>query len=249
MDDFLGFFSGFDGIRRLKQLEVGLMKRADVVFTSSSYLREKMKSIYRFELKDPPNLVNNGISSTLFERGGNGNFGNIGVLKTGGFLNIMYMGTVGEWIDFDIIINILREKPNVKFTIIGPIDTKVPRHSRINYVGPVEHNQLPDYALLADALIMPFRLNELVRSVDPVKIYEYIFFQKPVFAINYKEMHKFLPFVTLYSNKEELLQLVEDLQDGKAEVHSKAEIITFLKQNTWDVRCKQIVSILEGDST
>ncbi|RAR42392.1 hypothetical protein [Paenibacillus sp. MDMC362] len=248
MDDFLGFYSGMNGIDRLKQLEIDLVKRSDVIFTSSSYLKEKMKSIYRDELKEPPLLVNNGISSTLFKKGDINDSAIINISKSEGLLNLMYIGTIGNWIDFETILYMLQQNPIVKFTMIGPVDVNVPRHSRINYIGAVKHEQLTTYANNADAFIMPFKLSELVRSVDPVKIYEYILFNKPVLAIDYGEMHKFLPFVNLYANKEELLKLVGDLQTDKIETYSRKKALSFLNHHTWSARAEQIVSILEGVS-
>lgn len=248
MDDFLGFYSGMNGIDRLKQLEIDLVKRSDVIFTSSSYLKGKMKSIYRDELKGTPLLVNNGISSTLLKKGDMNDSAIINMSKSVKLLNLMYIGTIGDWIDFDTIISMLQQNPGVKFTMIGPVDTNVPRHSRIDYVGALKHDQLATYANLADAFIMPFKLNELVRSVDPVKIYEYIFFNKPVLAIDYGEMHKFLPFVNLYTNEEGLLKLVRDLLNNKIETYSREVALSFLDHHTWSARAKQIVSLLEGVS-
>ena len=40
-------------------------------------------------------------------------------------------------------------------------------------------------------MIMPFKLNELVKSVDPVKLYEYINYNKPIISIFYQEIKRY----------------------------------------------------------
>ncbi|WII37167.1 hypothetical protein [Paenibacillus thiaminolyticus] len=244
MDDFLGFYKETKEIERLQTLEIALVQRADIVFSSSTYLKNKIVSSYQSYLKSKPIVINNGISSDLFHQKPATTI-NKQVSKKDK-LELLYIGTIDEWIDFQLIINILNHIPNVVFTMIGPVNTKVPSHSRLNFGGVVEHNKLANYANVADALVMPFKLNELTRAVDPVKIYEYIHFNKPIFAINYEEMHKFQPFVSLYSDEAELYKLILHLQNGSFKMYSEDEAKDFLSTSTWGVRCKQIVDVLKG---
>lgn len=250
MDDFLSFYPFSPRLDRLKALEASLVAQSNLIITSSSYLQNKMTSSYRKHIGNTPIVINNGISPTLINSirpGLNINVLYVQTKKSGqNATNIMYIGTIGEWIDFELILGILHQVPNVNFTMVGPIDTKVPSHPRLIFMGMVEHQKLSEVAATADAFIMPFKLTELIRSVDPVKIYEYIYFHKPIFAINYGEMQKFLPFVHLYSSEAELLGLIEDLQNDRIEMYSEDESIQFLQRNTWSSRCKQIVEVLEG---
>ncbi|MGG4394309.1 hypothetical protein ABEX25_08335 [Paenibacillus thiaminolyticus] len=244
MDDFLGFYNNPKEIERFRSLEITLVQRADIVFSSSTYLKNKMVSSYQDYLRASPIVINNGISSALCEQRSVAAI-NKQVSKKNK-LELIYIGTIDKWIDFELIINILNQIPNVVFTMIGPVNTKIPSHSRLYFVGVVEHNKLANYANEADALVMPFKLNELTRAVDPVKIYEYIHFNKPIFAINYEEMHKFQPFVSLYSDEAELYRLVMHLQSGSFKMYSEDEAQKFLSKSTWEVRCKQIVDVLKG---
>lgn len=246
MDDFLGFYEGDSRIDRLRELEVDLVQNADIVFTSSAYLKQKLISSYSSYLKSPPIVINNGISTTLFADKEVISRDEQVIVREEHITNLMFIGTVGDWIDFELIISLLEQIPYLIFTIIGPIETKVPAHSRINYIGVVEHSKIRYYADLADAFIMPFKLNELVRAVDPVKIYEYIYFRKPILAIDYEEMHKFLPFVLLYSSEEEVVHFLIKIRAGEYQQHSEESIMNFLNKNTWNVRCREIADILKG---
>lgn len=220
-----------------------MVKRADRVITSSEYLRNKMISSYREYLTSEPFVVNNGISLSIMKKNEKASY-----LKSenNNLLNLMYIGTIGKWMDFDLILRVLDQVPECMFTLVGPVEANVPSHPRIQCAGTVKHDQLSGVAQTADALVMPFMLNELVRAVDPVKMYEYIYFNKPILAIDYAEMQKFKPFVHLYSEENELINLVKKVLDNKIERYSHTDAMNFLRNNTWENRCKHIVRILEG---
>lgn len=245
MDDFLGFYPGFNVLDRFRELEIRLVKRADLVITSSEYLKNKMVKSYGEYMKSDPIVLNNGISTSLLKDDGAVAEENT---PSSNLLNLMYIGTIGAWMDFDILLCLLDRLPDCVLTLVGPVETMVPSHPRIRCAGTVKHDELADYARKADVLIMPFVLNELVRAVDPVKIYEYISFGKPIVAIDYDEMHKFLPFVHLYSSENELISSITQVREGNLAVHDREQAMKFLKASTWEERGKRIVRILEGVS-
>ena len=97
----------------------------------------------------------------------------------------------------------------------------------------------------SDALIMPFVLNELILSVNPVKLYEYIYSSKPCLAPRYGESEAFGDYVYLYESKEECCRTINELINGKGAKHSKDENITFALSNTWKERVEQIEKIIQ----
>ncbi len=50
---------------------------------------------------------------------------------------------------------------------------------------------------------MPFKLNDIVEAVDPVKLYEYINFNKDILTISYKEIERFSKFTYSYDGYDE----------------------------------------------
>ena len=89
---------------------------------------------------------------------------------------------------------------------------------------------------------MPFKLNELITSVDPVKLNEYINYNKPIISIYYDEIKRFSPFVSFYENKEDLNSLLESMIKNKfPKKYSDKQRIEFLESNTWDERIKTIL--------
>ena len=98
---------------------------------------------------------------------------------------------------------------------------------------------------IADALFMPFIVNELVLSVNPVKLYEYIYSGKPCLAARYPESEKFKDFAYLYQGDEEFGALISRLEAGTLEPRkSLKDCRDFAMENTWDVRYSKIKDIL-----
>ena len=87
----------------------------------------------------------------------------------------------------DLIIKSLGYIPNIQYLLFGPAETKIPKHHGIIHCGPIEHQFVPSIMSMADTLVMPFKISELVRSVDPVKVYEYICSGKPALVVGYEE--------------------------------------------------------------
>lgn len=241
MDDFLGFYPGRKQVDRLKELEINLIKQTNLLFASSQFLKIKLEKTYGSYLTSPPIVINNGIKSDLLESLSS-NYWRKENLRAQ--INIVYIGTIGEWIDFDLILAVLDKIPRVVITMIGPVDTKTPTHERLKFEGTIVHEQLPDFARRADAFIVPFKISDLIRAVDPVKVYEYICFQRPIFAIEYEEMKKFLPFIRMYSNTEELVEQINLLVNNEVEMYTQSEATDFLEKNTWDMRIKDITEYL-----
>jgi len=86
----------------------------------------------------------------------------------------LYIGTISSWFDFESIILMLDKNESANFVLIGPVDISIPKHNRLHYFGTFSRDYLPFFMLNAHVLTMPFKVNQLIESVDPVKIYEYI---------------------------------------------------------------------------
>jgi teichuronic acid biosynthesis glycosyltransferase TuaH len=248
MDDILAFPQSQQSETYLRVLEEKLLRSADIVIASSTVLRTKM--ISRGARSDV-HIVNNAVSSSLLNVSRNAAIPSI--QKKDKQHNrrffILYIGTVAGWIDFQMIKDLLERHEDVEITLIGPIETSIPEHPRLKAIGAVNHSRLHDYAMTADALIMPFVVNELIEAVDPVKVYEYISFMKPSLIVRYLETMKFDKYVYLYNGFEELSHWLTHIQEDHAPKASNIEIIEFLQQNTWEQRAVEIQKIVEKQAS
>lgn len=159
---------------------------------------------------------------------------------------LMYIGTISEWFDFDAILFSLENNPKTHVVLFGPTDITIPTHERVHYMGTIERKYIFTIMSFANVLIMPFKVNELIRSVNPVKIYEYIYAAKPVIVSKYEETEKFSKFVYTYITKEDFSTLISKLVIGqKACLTDKEEMKAFALANTWNSRYKLLRMLLQ----
>lgn len=240
MDDMLEFHTNDRLNSQIETNERMLYQRADYVFCSSNYLKNKI--IYRYGNRDVV-VVNNAIKSDISP-----NTLPIPDEKKLFFkkenFNISYIGTISEWIDKDLMVKIVEHFPNVCFNLFGPLCTSLPAHSNIRHCGVVDHSHVFSVMEASDALIMPFVVNELIRSVNPVKLYEYIYSGKPCLAPSYEESMPFSDFVLLYHSHEECKEMISCLLNKTYMPPSKEDCRGFSLNNTWKSRAKVIAGII-----
>lgn len=250
MDDLVEF--GGDTMEesiRLKilQEEKALIQRADIVVCSAEYLRHKILSRAGM-LNKKAIVVNNAIEMPEYKT-----IDNIDYSEVEDKINILskisnnhiYIGTISSWFDFDTIIYAVNNNTTLHFTLIGPSSVSIPKHDRIHYLGTVERKYIFRIMSFATSLIMPFKVNELIKSVNPVKLYEYIYTGKPVIASRYGETEKFKDYVSLYSSSEEFLSIINKIDITEFDEAYQYSCIEFVKKNTWKERCLQIMDYLQ----
>lgn len=244
MDDFMEF----SPIKKNSKLsrsyfmaENDLINRADFIFASSKYLKEKLQ--FRYHLNKEIYVINNALSNVLLSSK------NIQVKinypEKNGFVDFLYIGTISQWFNFKLVIKSLKHFKNIRFILIGPTETAIPKHKCIIYLGTKMHYELNSYMSKADALVMPFYVNDLIKSVNPVKLYEYIYSGKPIITCNYDEIDQFDKYVYRYDTEEEFINLIQKLLENKLAVKLRKDRISFLLKNTWQERTKEILEILQ----
>jgi glycosyltransferase involved in cell wall biosynthesis len=104
---------------------------------------------------------------------------------------IVFTGAiVAVKLDIPLLVTLARARPSWSFALVGPIGPGEPnmdvsalrREANIHLLGPRSYAQLPDVLRGADAGLIPYALNELTRSIFPMKVYEYLAAGLPVVA-------------------------------------------------------------------
>lgn len=219
-------------------VEQRLIKRADLIFASSKRLIECIPNMQKAL------LIRNGYVP-----------GNIMEIDEASFkkqYKIGYFGTISEWFDFKLLTDSLIIHKDIQYHLIGPTENNrlgdeekrileqgKNKDGQIVYHGLVEHSELQNFIKDYDALMMPFKVNETILSVDPVKLYEYISCGKCIISVWYPEIDRFSPFVYFYRDEVEYESLLKELITNgfkpKYDINQQHE---FLSKNTWEERCE-----------
>ena len=243
MDDALEFPDVKSNIKRQTQLfdlEQNLVRRADIIFCSSDFLRQKLIQRYG-TIKI--SVINNAVNVPRIDVPMASLPAQIETAFAGPRRKIVYVGTISEWFDFELLIKSLEEFKDIEYLLIGCHDTPVPSHDRIKYLGPIEHKFVFPVMARADILVMPFVLNELVMSVNPVKVYEYISSSKPALVKRYPETERFSEFVYLYDSHQEYLSAIREIADkGYQGRRNREQCQEYMHTNTWGQRVPGMVA-------
>lgn len=156
--------------------------------------------------------------------------------------NICYFGTISNWFDWEIIQLLIKKYSNICFHIFGPVNSQISEvlDDRIIMYGSVNHELLYSYTENMDCFIMPFKINDVIMSVDPVKLYEYIYLNKNIIVPFYPEIKRFEPFVFFYNNFSDIENALSVLMKIDAVKYSNELRIDFLKMNSWEYRAHEV---------
>ena len=225
----------------METLEKRLMEEADYIFVSAESLGNKLKR--KYDLKRSMAVINNAITDKITSYPAS--TPDVEIPDN----SLVYIGTISEWIDFSNLLRLLGQYPELNIVMFGPMRTqKFPNHPRLIYKGSISHDKILGVMNKSNALIMPFVVNDLIESVNPVKLYEYAYAGKPILASRYSETEKFGKRVSLYSSYEEMSSFTQNVLKGDYNVNTE-DMRQFAIDNTWTARAHEIKKILDEEKT
>jgi len=110
-------------------------------------------------------------------------------------------------------------------------------------MGCISKDQLPEIIAGFDICLYPFKKNNFLDTIDPVKIYEYLALNKPVLAINSQEIKKFNKLIETYDDYNELEKKLNKIIPPP---FSEEERINFIKENSWYSRVTYAMGIIDA---
>ena len=161
---------------------------------------------------------------------------------------IGYFGTIGEWMDYDLVKHLATSRPDWTFLFVGfaATDVGVLRECpNIVLPGSQPYEDLPRWAKAFDVAIYPPRVNRQVKHSNPLKLREYLATGKPVVAVTTPETARFGDVVALADTPEAFLAAVERalLEDTPEAARKRMDSVKGL---SWDARFRETVSVVES---
>jgi glycosyltransferase involved in cell wall biosynthesis len=160
--------------------------RADLVLASAPALVERLRTISS-NVVHAPNVADTGLFATALEPGEVDP-----QLEALARPRIVFHGAVvATKLDVGLLVELARLRPAWTIALVGPVGLGDPhtdvaaleREPNIRLLGRRPHDDLPAVLRGADAAIIPYALNELTRSIFPMKVYEYLAAGLPVVSV------------------------------------------------------------------
>ncbi|GAB4259828.1 glycosyltransferase [Thermincola ferriacetica] len=154
---------------------------------------------------------------------------------------IGYFGAIASWFDFDLFLGVAKRNPQWTFVLVGPLLTDTPPiPNNVKILGPKDYRDLPKYLRFFDVCTIPFVVNRLTKSTNPVKLYEYLAAGKPVVSTPLPEVTRFNEVVSIVSSVNEFEAAVKKYLAGEDGQLSLARQ-KVARDNSWKSRSVQIL--------
>lgn len=225
-----------------ENMENSLMKEADCLVACSMKLVDKKKAYNRNTYYVP-----HGVEWALFRKALDGDLEipeDVVRLKKP---IIGYYGFISEdWIDFELLNSMAAEHPEWSLVLIGKtkVDlTTLLKHRNIYFLGVKPFEKLPCYNQAFDVAIIPFIINELTRSSNPLKLFEYLASGLPVISVNIPEVARYTEIVKVADNHLEFIKMTEQAlkENSKEERYRRSDLV---KNETWTNRIEMLSGII-----
>lgn len=229
-------FTALDSARTA-EAERQLLAAADVVFASAQSLVND-----RLPFNAETHLSRHGVDHRLFAAALDGNTvvpADIAALPKP---VVGFYGTLQDWVDFDLIVFLASRHPEWSIVLIGPplIDvSKLRGFPNVHLLGRRTHDALPKYCKGFSVGIIPYRMNERILHVNPLKLREYLSAGLPVVSVPLPELEGYRLHCAIASTFDEFEQAVAEALRTDSRV-LREQRSRAMQSETWALRVEEI---------
>ncbi len=159
---------------------------------------------------------------------------------------VVYVGAIEEWFNFKWLRRAAERLNKVSFVLIGSTRAagEFAALSNVHFLGPRPYSEIPAYLKHAQVGIIPFDLeghSDLVNSIHPLKLYEYMACGLPVVATAWGELeHLKSPAILARTEG----QFIQGLQKAIDRPGSKAFYRQYARKQDWSGRVDSLLKFL-----
>jgi glycosyltransferase involved in cell wall biosynthesis len=215
------------------ETERELLRRADVVSCTSTYLLERVRS-------SRPDAFLSGPAV---------DYARFAVLQDARsdreIHTVCFFGHLSqERIDFSA----LRAVAGAGFEVrivggLGRIERGLLELPGVDYRGEAPHAEIPGALAGVDAFVLPYRLNALTRGISPAKTYECLATGRPVVAAPLPALEELAGHVYLAEGPGDYVEVLRNLEELETEEKRLARI-ELARKNSWRARFEEIEEAL-----
>lgn len=228
-----------------REAEERFARRADLVLASAPALAERMRTLSDHVLY-APNVADTGTFATALEPGPVDP--DIDALP---HPRLVFQGAiVATKLDVQLLAQVAELRPNWSIVLVGPRGAGDPTGDlspldnapNIHLIGPRQANDLPKVLRGADIGLIPYAINDLTRSVFPMKVYEYLAAGLPVLATPLPALDGVDAIETISSAEELVATAERELAADSAEVRQARS--KNAASHSWEARLEEIEQAL-----
>jgi teichuronic acid biosynthesis glycosyltransferase TuaH len=163
---------------------------------------------------------------------------------------IGYAGSIERRLNYELISELIQTNPDINFVFAGPLMPEfVPEWfmntPNLHYIGRLPFEDMPGLIKGFDIAIIPFKKDEVSRTIFPLKLFEYLGAGKPVIATDFNpDLEEFTHGVVSFCpDAPSFTKAIESILKSD-DPQLKQARINVAKENTWEKRGEEIAELL-----
>ncbi|WP_197531534.1 glycosyltransferase [Posidoniimonas corsicana] len=236
--DDLSLWPGLDGTT-LREMESKLVERVDHVVTVSQTLQQRMG-----ELGRESTLITHGVELDLWKASAI----EPPVARSGPSApQAVFWGLIDGRLETEWVLALADRLDRGSVVLVGPIETidkRLRSHPRVSTTGAVAYESLPGIARSASVLVMPYKDLPVTRSMQPLKLKEYLATGLPVVARDLPATSEWSDCLDLVSTRDDFVDAVANRIDGGISAAQAAARVR-LEQEGWEAKARSFLVEIE----
>jgi len=222
--------------------EQRLLQRVDAVFAINHALADSKRATNRATYVSP-----HGVDHALFSRALDDTTVVPADIASLPHPRIGFYGTLQDWVDFELIAHVARQRPSWQIVLIGQqlADVSALRElPNVHLIGQRKHHELPAYCKGFDVGIIPYKIDERMTFVNPLKMREYLSAGLPVVSTPVPEVKRYAQLCAIAGTPDEFIAAIERSlkETGPAARGARS---TAMKNETWAARVADVTRTVD----
>jgi glycosyltransferase involved in cell wall biosynthesis len=237
-------YSAFSGVSRaaVERMERELVRRADVVLTSSQQLADE-----RRPFNSNTHCVQHGVDVAHFARAADPSTEIPADLRGLPRPVVGFHGLLADWVDLDLVRKLADARPAWSFVLIGKPACDlgaIAGAANVHLLGRKPYGTLPAYCKGFDAAIIPFRIDALTLRANPLKMREYLAAGLPVVSTPLPEVARYRHLLHQALAPADFLAALERALEerSQADVRRRMEA---MRSESWEARTEEMCDLLQ----
>ncbi|WP_431080052.1 glycosyltransferase [Pseudomonas thivervalensis] len=234
--DCMDHHEGFGNVaQELLDLEIALMRRADLLVATSDWIEQHGKRENR-----NVEVIRNACEFSFFSQRPDRVYQDPAKRKI-----IGYYGVIAEWFDLNLVKQVAQAFPQHLILLIGSDTVQAKKHFKacpnVLLEGEVPYASLPYYLHAMDVCLLPFKVMPLTLATNPVKVYEYLSAGKPVVSVKLPELSQFGQLVWTVEKPPEFISAIRNVLNTLPEAGAMLQARqSFARGQTWQHRATRL---------
>jgi glycosyltransferase involved in cell wall biosynthesis len=214
-----------------------VLERVDAVFAINHALADAKRAVNRATFVSP-----HGVDHAMFARALDPALAVPADLEALPHPRIGFYGTLRDWVDFELIAHIARTRPAWSIALIGQALGDLSALNGIpnmHLLGQKRHDELPAYCKGFDAGMIPYRIDERMEFVNPLKLREYLSAGLPVVSTPVPEVVRYSHMCRIAATPDDFVAAL-DASLAEATPAARRARSDAMAQETWAARVADV---------